>query len=170
MPEGLEVGPRIGGLLGVRRAVVLILACACVRAAAADEIPPARDLPGEARTASAAGIPLVVLFTQPDCTYCERVRRDYLRAMAAQGTVRVVEVDITSDAPLGGFDSRPLTHASFARGERVRVTPTLAFFGTGGEALAPPLVGFTSPDFYQSYLERRIDDAREHLARARRAP
>ncbi len=158
-----KIGARVA-----RPAIMLILACACVPAALAEGIRLARDLSQEARAAQASRVPLVVLFTQPDCAYCERLRREYLEPMAAQRTVHLVEVDITSEAPLTGFDRHAMTHAFFARGQRVRFTPTLAFLGASGEPLAEPLVGFTSPDFYQSYLERRLDEARAVLpARAR---
>jgi thioredoxin-related protein len=150
------------------RATILILACACAPAALAEGLRAARNLGEDARAAQAARVPLVVLFTQPDCAYCERLRREYLEPMAAQRADRVVEVDITSEAALAGFDGRSGTHASFARARGVRVTPTLAFLGARGEPLAEPLVGFTSPDFYQSYLERRLEEARAAVRRGKR--
>ncbi|MGH8738495.1 MAG: thioredoxin family protein [Burkholderiales bacterium] len=122
------------------------------------------DLAREARAAQAAHEPLLVFYTQPDCSYCERARRDYLEPMLADpaqhGRLRVVEVDITSSAPLADFAGHRTTQAAFAASSRIRVVPTIAFLGAGGAALAEPLVGLTLPEFYLTYLERRIDQAR----------
>jgi thioredoxin-related protein len=141
-----------------------ILACGIAASAAAQRIAPASDLAREARIAQAAHAPLLVIFTQPDCPYCERARRDYLEPMLAdpaqRGRLRAVEVDVTSGAPLIDFDGRRTTQSAFAGAARVRLVPTIAFVGAGGKALAEPLVGLTLPDFYLTYLERRIDQAR----------
>ena len=148
----------------------LILACGFSATAAAQHIAPAADLAQEARAAQAAHVPLLVFYTQPGCTYCERARRDYLEPMIAdpaeRDRQRVVEVDVTSSAPLKDFASRKTTQAKFAGSNHVRVVPTIAFVGARGEPLADPLVGLALPDFYSAYLDRRIDQAREKLAPA----
>ena len=146
------------------RVLVFILACCLAASAAAQRVAPASDLAREARAAQAARAPLLVFYTQPDCAYCERVRHDYIEPMIAdpaqRGRLRVVEVDITSSAPLVDFAGHRTTQAAFAASSRVRIVPTIAFLGAGGATLAEPLVGLTLPDFYLTYLERRIDQAR----------
>ena len=152
------------------RVLFFILACAISATAAAQHIAPAQNLAREAREAQAAHVPLLVFYSQPDCAYCERARRDYLEPMIAdpeQGKrQRVVEVDITSNAPLTDFAGRKTTQAKFAGANHIRVVPTIAFFGGGGESLAEPLVGLTLPDYYATYLDRRVEQARGKLARA----
>jgi len=152
------------------RILCFILACAISATAAAQHIPAAVDLAREARAAQTAHVPLLVFYTQPGCAYCERARRDYLEPMIAdpaeRDRLRVVEVDITSSAPLTDFAGRQTTQAKFAGSNRVYVVPTIAFVGARGEPLADPLVGLTLPDFYSVYLDRRIEDARKKLARA----
>jgi len=154
-----------------------ILACCLAAPAAAQGIAPATDLARAARAAQSAHVPLLVFYTEPDCSYCESARRDYLEPMMAdpaqRGRLRMVEVDITSGAPLVDFAGRRTTQAAFAGSSKVRVVPTIAFVGAGGASLAEPLVGLTLPDFYLTYLERRIDQARAlispppaHAARA----
>lgn len=152
------------------RKLVLILACVLSSAAFGEGIPLARDLAREARDAHGEGLPLVVFYTQPDCVYCERARRDYLQPLIAEPgarlRLRVVEVDVTSQAPLADFAGRRLSQADFARAQGVRIVPTLGFYGPGGARLVEPLVGLTVPDFYLAYLDARLDDARKHLAPA----
>jgi thioredoxin-related protein len=146
-----------------------ILACGLAAPAAAQGIAPASNLAREARAAQAARVPLLVFYTQPDCPYCERARRDYLEPMLAdpaqRNRLRVVEVDITSGAPLVDFAGHRTTQTAFAGVVHVRFVPTIAFVGAGGQALAEPLVGLTLPDFYLTYLERRIDQARALISR-----
>jgi thioredoxin-related protein len=152
--------------------LILILACALAPAASAEGLRLTDNLANEARAAASAGVPLVVFFSQPGCDYCERARREFLEPMVAQPGAdtlfRLVEVDITSAKPLVAFDGRRLTQASFAREQQVRVVPTLAFLGARGAPLAEPLVGLTLPDFYQAYIDRRLETARARFAR--RAP
>jgi len=156
------------------RILFFILACGIAASAAAQRIVPASDLARAAREAQAAHAPLLVFYTQPGCPYCERARLDYLEPMiadpATRERVRVVEVDITSSAPLVDFAGHRTTQAAFAGSTRIHLVPYLAFVGAGGEPLAEPLVGLTLPDFYLTYLERRIDQARERLARALISP
>lgn len=145
-----------------------ILACTLSATAAAQHVPAAHDLAREARAAERAGAPLVVFYTQPDCDYCERARRDYLAPMLGQ--LHLVEVDVTSSEPLADFSGRRSSQAEFARAQRVRIVPTLGFYGPEGEPLAAPLVGLTVPDFYLAYLDARLAEARRHLAPALTSP
>ena len=46
-----------------------------------EALPAARNLASEAQDAARHGIPLVVLYTQTGCSWCERVRREYLIPM-----------------------------------------------------------------------------------------
>ena len=148
------------------RIVIFILACTLSATAFAQRIPEARDLAREARDAHRAGGPLVVLYTQPDCVYCERAKRDYLEPLLADRAAapRIVEVDVTSHARLTDFSGRGVSQADFAHAQQVHVLPTLGFYGPDGERLAQPLVGLTVPDFYLAYLDARLDDARKRLA------
>ncbi|KPK07561.1 MAG: hypothetical protein AMJ64_06390 [Betaproteobacteria bacterium SG8_39] len=151
----------------MRRAVLrfcaAILACVLSQTAAAQAIAMAQDLARSAREAAAARVPLLVFFSQPGCPYCDLARRDYLGPMnsdpASRTTQRMLEVDITSESPLVDYSGRATTHRAFARAEQVRFVPVVKFVGAGGESLAPALIGLTVPGFYQSYLDRRIEQA-----------
>lgn len=145
-----------------------ILACALSQAVAAQTIDTAQDLARSARDAAAARVPLLVFYTQPGCPYCDEARRNYLGPMnadpARRKTLRIVELDITSDAPLVDFSGHRTTRRAFAQTRRVRFVPVVAFLDPRGEPLARPLIGLTVPDFYQTYLDRRIEEALARLA------
>ncbi|MBI3140488.1 MAG: hypothetical protein HYZ19_01325 [Rhodocyclales bacterium] len=127
----------------------------------AGAIPLARDLSVEAREAGPAVV--LVLYSQADCRWCERARREVLIPLqndpAWQGRVLIRQVDLDSDAPLADFAGRKTTHRRFARAEGAKVTPTLAVYGPGGARLAEPIVGFRTADFYGTYVERALEEA-----------
>jgi len=132
--------------------------------AGAAGLAPAVNLQADARAARAGGYPVVVLFSRHDCRYCETVRRDHLlpllRSQAYRGRVVVRQIDQDRETPLIDFTGAATTHAAFARRERVRLVPVVAFYGAQGQALADPIVGLRLPDFYDSYLESALQAAR----------
>lgn len=123
-----------------------------------------QDLRASAREAASARVPLAVFFSQDGCPYCEQARRDYLAPMAAdpasRDRVRIVEVEVGAPGTVTDFSGKSVPPSAIARAYGVRTVPTVLFLGARGETLATPLVGLTVPDFYQSYLERRIEEAR----------
>ncbi|MBI3375741.1 MAG: thioredoxin [Betaproteobacteria bacterium] len=149
--------------------LLAILACALAVPASAQAITRAADLRAEAHAAQDAGVPLVIFFSEQHCPYCERARRDHLVPLTADPTagarLKLVEVDIRSDAPLESFSGTRTTHSAFAAANRVKWVPTLMFAGANGNALAEPLIGLTVPDLYQGLLERRLEQATEKLRR-----
>ena len=136
-----------------------ILACAiALAAAAAPDIPLARDLASDAREARQAGRVIVVLFSVSGCEWCERVREAALKPLLADDAARVIvrEIGIEGGDALTDFDGAATTHAAFANREAVRFAPTVLVLGPGGERLAEPLVGFGTADYYAYYLDERI--------------
>lgn len=127
------------------------------------DLPAAADLRAEAARAARAGGPLIVVFSRPDCSWCEAVKRDYLRPLASHPRYRdrvvVRQVDQAAAAPLTGFRGEATTQAAFAAAEKVRLVPVVAFYGPDGRRLADPIVGARLPDFYQAYLEDAIERA-----------
>jgi len=152
-------------MLLLLRLCAAILACVVSATVPAQSIEPARDLARSAADAVRARLPLLLFFSQPDCPYCEQARRDYLGPMNAESTprVRMVEIDISSETALLDFSGQRTTHRAFAGAQRVRFVPMVAFVDAQGRPVADRLIGLTVPDFYQSYLDRRIEQARARL-------
>ena len=149
----------------------LILAWLAVPALGATDLPAAVDLRAEAAQAAKAGAPLIVIYSRQDCKYCEAVKRDYLKPLAANPRFRdrVLIRQINQDGDeqaLTDFKGVVSTHARVATAEKVKLVPVVAFYGPDGRQLAYPIVGARLPDFYQSYLE----DAVEQSARALKKP
>lgn len=131
-------------------------------------VPAARDLHADARAAARTGMPILLFFAADSCPYCQVVEESYLQPMIRTGEYagrvlfRVIHVD--DDAALRDFDGRMTTHRAFARAHRVSLTPVVRLMNADGHQLVPQLLGYTSPDFYGSYLESAIDNA---IAKAR---
>ena len=149
-----------------------ILSCALflpALPATAQHLENAGDLARTARESSASGRALLVLFSEKDCVWCERTRREFLLPMQRNPGYReklaFVQVNVDSDAPLTDFRGRPSTHAALARQFGVKLMPTVMLLGRDGEPLAEALVGFTGSDYYGYYLDQRIDSA---VARVRK--
>lgn len=126
----------------------------------------ATDLKADALAAGSRGEPVIVLYSRADCHYCEEVRRDHLAPLAAASTargLRVRQVNQDSDATLSDFKGATTRHDHFAAAEKIRLVPVVAFYGPGGASLSPPIVGARLPDFYGSYLERALEEARQKL-------
>lgn len=152
----------LAGLLGG-----LILACGPALALDASGVLPAVDLRAESTAAARAGTPLLVIFSRDDCKFCKAIKRDYLLPMSRQPRHRdrlvIREIRQDSEQALTGFSGQKTTHASFARSEKVKLVPVVAFYGPDGKPLAEPIVGARLPDFYQSYLDDGIDNATRKL-------
>lgn len=136
--------------------------------AGATQLPLAHDLAADA--AQAAGTAILVFYTSDSCPYCQHVEELYLEPMLQRRTygdrllIRAVRAD--SAKPLRDFAGQRTDHETFARRQGAYLTPLVQLYAPGGTALAAPLVGYTSPDFYAGELESRIEDA---LARMKRS-
>lgn len=122
----------------------------------------AQDLAADAQRLRERRIPLLVLYSQADCAWCERARREFLVPLAndpaSADRVLLRQIDLDRDAPLDDFAGRTTTHRAFAKAQHARFTPTLMFYGPDGRQLSEPIVGFRLADFYGEYIERGIDE------------
>ena len=152
-------------LQAVRHGLVagLLALCSTCGLATETNLPPAQDLRAEAERAAQAGGPLIVVFSRHDCRYCETVKRDYLKPLAADPRFRdlvvIRQINQDSDAPLVDFRGDATTHAQLAKAEKIRLVPVVAFYGPQGKRLAEPIIGARLPDFYPSYLEAAIEQS-----------
>lgn len=135
---------------------------AAAAAAAGQGLTGADDLARDGRELRSRKLPMLVLYSQADCAWCERARRDFLVPMqqdpAYRDKVILRQIDLDSDAVLTDFSGHKTTQREFARAEHARVTPTVIFYGPDGAKLADPIVGMRIPDFYGAYLERALDE------------
>ncbi len=135
---------------------------------AGTELAAAQNLQADAKEVAASRRPLLILFSETGCLWCERARNEFLLPMQGNASYRsrvlFRQIDIDKDTPLTGFDGAITTHKKLARTLKVTRFPTVMLLGADGKALAEPLVGFGIADFYGAYLDERIEGASSNLA------
>ena len=111
-------------------------------------------------------MPMVVLYSQAGCNYCDTAR-SYLIPMSApdaQGRRALFrQIDIDSDAKLIDFTGAGTTHRTLAKAQKARFTPTVRVYDGNGHAVGEEIVGMRLEDFYGQHIENAINDARRHM-------
>jgi thioredoxin-related protein len=107
--------------------------------------------------------PLIVMVSLEACPFCKHVREHYLLPLVREQRIDVVQVDMRSQVAIRDFFGNASTHERIIKQWGVRVAPTVLFFGKDGVELAERLKGSYLSDFYGSYLESRLAQARKSL-------
>lgn len=131
--------------------------------AQAAELPAAHDLKDELASALARREPLVVMVSLEGCPFCKIARNNYLAPMHEQEGLHVAQVDMRSRTRVLDFSGKAVTHDDLVRLWKIRIAPTVLFFGRDGAEVAERLVGGYIPDFYGAYLDQRLAQARATL-------
>ncbi|MDD2875458.1 MAG: hypothetical protein PHG21_17700 [Azoarcus sp.] len=164
-------GNATSGFAPIARSLLAILACVPMTLSAAQGLPAAENLAQDASRMRAGALPMVVLYSQAGCTWCEEARR-YLVPMSTAAETRnhalYRQVDIDSDAGLIDFGGARTTHRAFARDRKVRLTPTVEVYGPDGARIGDAIVGMRLPDFYGQYLSNAVEAARSTLKTEKR--
>lgn len=140
-------------------------AAALAAAPAPAPLESAHDLSVDGHQARTRQLPILLFYSRADCPWCERARREYLLPLARENPPRAIvrQINIDQDTALADFTGKATTHRRFAREAKARLTPTLAFVGPDGQAVADAIIGYKLADFYGAYIDRAIDDARAKL-------
>jgi len=137
-----------------RAAAALLVALACLPAAAADWekffVPTLGDLRAEAADAKAAGRKGVMLMFHFDaCPFCKRMKDEVLHRREVQQHFQkhfaAVAIDTRGDLPITGFDGRTLPEKDFARALGIRATPSFLFLAPDGTRLVLHSGGIFDP-------------------------
>ncbi|MBI2743980.1 MAG: hypothetical protein HYX45_00175 [Burkholderiales bacterium] len=126
-------------------------------------MPAAHDLKDELASALARREPLVVMVSLEGCPFCKIARNNYLAPMHEQEGLHVAQVDMRSRTRVLDFSGKAVTHDDLVRLWKIRIAPTVLFFGRDGAEVAERLVGGYIPDFYGAYLDQRLAQARATL-------
>lgn len=131
--------------------------------AAPASLPTAVSLADELAQALKNGSPLLVMVSLEGCPFCKVARENYLVPMREQQGLAVVQLDMRSSRAIKDFKGATLTQDELIRSWRIKVAPSVLFFGRGGVEIAERLVGGYIPDFYGAYLDDRLRVARAAL-------
>lgn len=127
-------------------------------------LPVVDDLQQLASEAQAAGKPLVLMFSLPECPYCKVVRRNYLGPLLREANPPMIrELTMNSRQSIHDYDGSWTTPTAIAKRYGVAVAPTLVFVDASGEMLTESLVG-GDHQFYIAYLDRAFDESHKKIA------
>lgn len=109
-------------------------------------------------------VAVAILFSAPDCTYCEQVRQQSLWHLETdkryQPKVLAFEIEQESDAPsIEWFNGKTYSGRQISKLLGVKFSPTVMVFNSKGIVAGQPILGSGLPDFYGAYLDDLIRKA-----------
>lgn len=117
------------------------------------------DLARDSALARSQGLPLLLEFSTPWCSYCAALEENVLeplqRSREFAGLMVLRKLEITSYTKVRDVDGRILRSDALARKYRVALYPTLLLFDTRGRELMR-IVGITTHDYVNAELERAL--------------
>lgn len=111
-------------------------------------------------------MPLLLFFDREECPFCERALREYLVPFSRdewknRALFRQVEIDRT--LPVRDFDGTVTTHQALAARYGISLSPTVLIVDAQGRAMAEPIVGLLTVDFYGAYIQNALAHASARL-------
>jgi len=149
---------------GFALVLLMVMDLGAARAADPDAalaaVPTTRDLSADAALVTSQHLPLLLVFAQDHCNYCDKLDREVLNPSygvgAYDGKVIVRRFMIDSYATVSDFDGKRVDAAELSRKLKVYVTPTLLLVDAHGRELVPRIVGVDNIDFFAAYLDESI--------------
>lgn len=126
------------------------------------------DFAAVAAEIRARGLPVLLMVTSQDCSYCHRLESEYLRPMWISGeyegvTVLLRKLEVDQLRELRDFNGERIAVKDFQRRYKAFLTPTLLFLNARGEQISERILGYNTPELFGDYIYRGIDEARARL-------
>lgn len=110
---------------------------------------------------------LLLLVSQPGCTYCEQIKEEIIMPMIRSGLydshTLIRQIVINNDEYLIDYNGNRTSTTAFAHGYQAWATPTLLFLDNQGNELAPRMIGINTPEYYGYYVDRALEQSRALL-------
>ncbi|MEJ2346654.1 MAG: thioredoxin fold domain-containing protein [Gammaproteobacteria bacterium] len=135
--------------------------------AAAPRVTVTSNLSADAKLATARRLPIMLVFTASDCSYCELLEREILRPMLISGDyddkVIIRKIVIDEQPSIRDFHGRRVAADQLARRYDVRVTPTILFLDARGRELSERIVGINTVEMFGGRVDAAIANSRHVL-------
>ena len=132
-----------------------------------DEVPLINDLAALGRAAERRRLPIVLLVSRSDCSYCMVLKDEVLNPMMKSGEyddqALIAELMLDAAEPLRWFDREYEIRDELASRLETDLTPTLLFLGPDGTELAPRIRGINTVELFGFYVDRAIGTARARM-------
>lgn len=143
------------GLLGT----LLLLSTTAVAQSAFATV---KDMARLKQQAAQADLPIVLLFTAEDCSYCDAMRQQYLIPMSH--TEKYAELALFRQLYVESFSFLRNEDGELVGGDQISlrygvdITPTVLFINAQGEEVAERIIGLSGA-YFQKTLETHIEQA-----------
>ncbi len=112
---------------------------------------------------------LVLLAEVENCSFCERVKNDFLLPLTLdpkwEPLFQVRTIDLNSQAIVTDFSAQTTSQQSLSQAFDADFSPTLVFIHPlTGQRIGEDIVGLVTPDFYGFYLQQQIAQSYQQLA------
>ena len=123
-------------------------------------VPAAADFSADAKAAASKGIPILVVVTRDDCTYCATIKKKILLPMQRNKRYRyriiMREVNVDWSAAVTDFNGERVSAIHWAKQYQATFTPTVLLLDPSGREATERLVGINTVEMYGWYLDRSI--------------
>lgn len=111
-------------------------------------------------------IPILIMFSTPNCSYCEKIKKDVLSPMATMDEynekIIIRHIDVQSFDELNNFYNEEMTHNEFSIKYAVNFFPTVILVDNYGSILGK-IIGVPSEELYWTDLDKVIEKSTKKL-------
>jgi thioredoxin-related protein len=127
------------------------------------------DLQQLGKQVAATGKPLLLMFSQHDCAFCIKLKREVIEPMLRNSAYRerliMRELMIDEMGTLVNFSGEATTGSELFERYGMVVTPTIVLVDSTGREIAKRQTGVNTIEMYPWYLDQAIEAAVAVLAR-----
>lgn len=122
-----------------------------------------QDLHADSQLAKQRHLPLLIIFSQDYCSFCEKLKDEIIQPMLISGDyedkVIIRELLIDSSQDIVDFHGDRINPGDIFSRYQLYVTPSLLLLDSNGNELAERQIGINTIDYYGYYLDEAIKTA-----------
>ncbi|MFK7958861.1 MAG: thioredoxin family protein [Lysobacterales bacterium] len=126
-----------------------------------DQLQPLASWTITAAEAKRRNVPIVILFEQRNCGFCQRLKKELFRPTAnnPEYSRRAIFVSVLTDydADLLEHGNTQISGFEFAEQFKALTTPTVLFIDSTGKTVEKRIVGYVSGDQYNQSFKRKLE-------------
>ncbi|MCS5590106.1 MAG: thioredoxin fold domain-containing protein [Candidatus Thioglobus sp.] len=129
-------------------------------------LPVAKDFLMDSQKVWKQKIPILIMFSIPDCPYCKKIKEEVVGPMAEmkeyQDKVIIRHINSHSFDDLNNFYNEEVSHNEFTIRYAVNFFPTILLVDNYGSTLGK-IIGVSSEEFYWTDLDEVIEKSTKKL-------
>jgi len=131
-------------------------------------IPVIKDLQQFSKIAEDRNVPILIMFSMDDCTFCKLIRSEYLSPLQNRDEeakqILIGEISIESYNYVRDFNGQLISADNLGLRYSADLSPTIVFVDAKGNELVERMVGFKGRDYYDLELANAIRQSIKKLS------